>query len=271
MSSVVATEAVPRIRVTQARVIRSEWTKLRSLRSTRWSLLVATVLTIGFPILAAAVISAHWGHRSASDRAHFNPLDVSLIGSQIAQLAIGVLGVLVITGEYSTGMIRASFTAVPKRLPVLWAKTFVFALVTFVLMLPAVLIAFFISQSILSRHHAQTSFSDPHVARAVIGAALYLTVIAVLSLALGTILRNTAGGIATFAAILFVIPPLMDVLPQSWNDAASRYLPSNAGRAILSVTKDSGSLGPWTGFGLLCAYAAAALALAAVLLVRRDT
>jgi ABC-type transport system involved in multi-copper enzyme maturation permease subunit len=271
VSSVVATGAAPGIRVTQPRVIRSEWTKLRSLRSTRWSLLIATVLTIGFPILAAAVISAHWGHRSASDRAHFNPLDVSLIGSQIAQLAIGVLGVLVITGEYSTGMIRASFTAVPKRLPVLWAKTFVFALVTFVLMLPAVLIAFFISQSILSRHHAQTSFSDPHVARAVIGAALYLTVIAVFSLALGTILRNTAGGIATFAAILFVIPPLMNVLPQSWNDAASRYLPSNAGRAILSVTRDSGSLAPWTGFGLFCAYAAGALVLAAVLLVRRDT
>ena len=271
MSTVVATGAAPGIRVTQPRVIRSEWTKLRSLRSTRWSLLIATVLTIGFPILGAAVISAHWGHRSASDRAHFNPIDVSLIGSQIAQLAIGVLGVLVITGEYSTGMIRASFTAVPKRLPVLWAKTLVFALVTLVLMLPAVLIGFFISQSILSRHHAQTSFSDPHVARAVIGAALYLTVIAVFSLALGTILRNTAGGIATFAAILFVIPPLMNVLPQSWNDAASRYLPSNAGRAILSVTKDSGSLAPWTGFGLFCAYAAAALVLAAVLLVRRDT
>ena len=271
MSSVAVTGAAPGVRVTQPRVIRSEWTKLRSLRSTRWSLLIATVLTIGFPILAAAVISAHWGHRSPSDRAHFNPLDVSLIGSQIAQLAIGVLGVLVITGEYSTGMIRASFTAVPKRLPVLWAKTFVFALVTFVLMLPAVLIAFFISQSILSRHHAQTSFSDPHVARAVIGAALYLTVIAVFSLALGTILRNTAGGIATFAAILFVIPPLMNVLPQSWNDAASRYLPSNAGRAILSVTRDSGSLAPWTGFGLFCAYAAGALVLAAVLLVRRDT
>jgi ABC-type transport system involved in multi-copper enzyme maturation permease subunit len=227
-------------------------------------------LTIGFPILASAVISSHWGQRSPADRAHFHPLDPALIGSQIAQLAIGVLGVLVISGEYSTGMIRASFTAVPKRLPVLWAKALVFALVTFALMLPAVLIAFFASQSILSRHHVQTSFSDPHVARAVIGAALYLTVIAIFSLSLGTILRNTAGGIAAFAAILFVIPPLMNVLPTSWNDAASRYLPSNAGRAILNVTHDSSSLAPWTGFGVFCAYAAGALALAAVLLVRRD-
>jgi ABC-type transport system involved in multi-copper enzyme maturation permease subunit len=267
--------AIPRLefrgRVTLARVIHSEWTKLRSVRSTRWSLLVATVLTIGFPILASAVISSHWDHRSPGERANFNALNPALIGSQIAQLAIGVLGVLVISGEYSTGMIRASFTAVPKRLPVLWAKVFVFALVTFVPMLPAVLIAFFASQSILSRHHVQTTFSSPHVARAVIGAALYLTVVAVFSLSLGTILRNTAGGIATFAAILFVIPPLMNVLPTSWNDAASRYLPSNAGRAILSVTKDPSNLAPWTGFGVFCAYAAGALAIAAVLLVRRDT
>ena len=123
-------------------------------------------------------------------------------------------------------------------------------------MLPAVLIAFFASQSILSRHHANIAFSDPHVARAVIGAALYLTVIALFSLGLGAIIRNTAGGIAAFAAVLFVIPPLMNVLPASWNDAASRYLPSNAGRAILSITHDSGSLSPWVGFAVFCGYAA---------------
>ena len=153
-------------------------------------------------------------------------------------------------------MIRASFTAVPKRLPVLWGKAIVFASITFALMLPAVLVAFFASQSILSRHHANVSFSDPHVARAVIGAALYLTVIALFSLGLGAIIRNTAGGIAAFAAILFVIPPLMNVLPQSWNDAASRYLPSNAGRAIIALTPDSNSLSPWVGFAVLCGYAA---------------
>lgn len=258
-------------RVTQARVILSEWTKLRSVRSTRWSLLVATVLTIGFPILASTVIATHWGSRSPAERANFNPLDPALIGSQIAQLAIAVLGVLVITGEYSTGMIRASFTAVPKRLPVLWAKAIVFAVVTFALMLPSVLIAFFASQSILSRHHANLAWSQPGVARAVIGAALYLTVVAVLTLGVGAIIRNTAGGIAAFAAVFFVLPPLMNVLPTSWNDAITPYLPSNAGRAILSITHDRHSLAPWTGFGLFCAYAAATLAVAAVLLVRRDT
>lgn len=271
MSSIAIPSSAFRGKVTQARVILSEWTKLRSVRSTRWSLLVATVLTIGFPILASAVISAHWGSRSPGERATFNPLDPALIGSQIAQLAIGILGVLVISAEYSTGMIRATFTAVPKRLPVLWAKAIVFAFVTFVLMLPSVVIAFFASQSILSRHHASYSWSHPGVARAVIGAALYLTVIAVMTLGIGTILRNTAGGIAAFAAIFFVIPPLMNVLPQSWNDAITPYLPSDAGRSIISITHDAHALAPWTGFALFCGYAALALAVAAVLLVRRDT
>ena len=271
MSTLAVPASALRGRVTQLRVVHSEWTKLRSVRSTRWSLLVATVLTIGFPILASTVISSHWGSRSPHERATFNGLDPALIGSQIAQLAIGILGVLVITAEYSTGMIRATFTAVPKRLPVLWAKASVFAVVTFALMLPSVLVAFFASQSILSRHHANIAWSHPGVARAVIGAALYLTVIAVMTLGIGTIVRNTAGGIATFAAIFFVLPPLMDVLPTSWNNAISPYLPGNAGRAILSITHDANSLSPWAGLALFCGYALAALGVAAVLLVRRDT
>jgi ABC-2 type transport system permease protein len=256
-------------RVTQARVTRSEWTKFWTVRSTVWSLLIATVLTVGFPILASTVISSHWSHRSPAENAHFNPLDPALVGSLIAQLVIGVLGVLVITGEYSTGMIRASLAAVPKRLPVLWGKALVFAAVTFVLMLPAVVIAFFASQSILSAHRAY-SWSHPGVERAVIGAALYLTVVALLSLALGAILRNTAGGIAAFAAIFFVLPPLMNVLPTSWNNAISPYLPSNAGGAIMQLHRDSTTLAPWTGFAVFMAYALVGLAVAAVLLVRRD-
>jgi len=271
MTAVTVPKLEGRSRVTQARVVRSEWTKLWTVRSTRWSLLVATLLTIGFPILASTVISTHWGSRSPADRANFNPLDPALIGSQIAQLAIGVLGVLVITAEYSTGMIRASFTAVPKRLPVLWAKASVFAAVTLALMLPSVLIAFFSSQAILSRHDANIAWSHSGVPRAVIGAALYLTVVAVLTLAIGTIVRNTAGGIAAFAAIFFVLPPLMNVLPTSWNNAISQYLPSNAGRAIISITHDAHTLRPWAGFALFVGYAAAALVVAAVLLVTRDT
>ena len=270
--------SVPRLadrgKVTQARVALSEWTKLHTLRSTRWSLLVATVLTIGLPLVFAAVLSARWGHLSPQERAghRHSPLNVALAGVNVSQLAIAVLGVLVITGEYSTGMIRASFIAVPRRLPVLWAKTAVYAIVAFALMLPSVLIAFFASQAILAQHQIeQISFSHPGVARALIGGAVYLMLVGVFALALGAIVRNTAGGIATFAAIFFVIPPLLNVLPSSWNDAASPYLPDSAARSIFQLTHDTHSLAPAPGFTLFCCYTAFAITIAAVLLVRRDT
>jgi hypothetical protein len=169
-------------------------------------------------------------------------------------------------------MIRASFTAVPKRLPVLWAKAGVFALVTFALMLPTVLIAFFASQAILSKHNIlQISFSHPGVTRSVVGGAVYLMLLGIFALSVGAIVRNTAGGIATFAALFFVIPPLMNVLPASWNHAISPYLPDAAGRSIFSLNTGSDSLHPWPGFALFVGYTVLALAIAAVLLVRRDT
>ena len=271
-----AVSTVPRLgahgRLTQMRVARSEWTKLYSLRSTRWSLLVATVLTIGFPLLFAAVTSSRWGHMGPRERADRHPLDIALAGVNVSQLAIAVLAVLVVTGEYSTGMIRASFTAVPKRLPVLWAKLGVFSLVSFALMLPSVVIAFFASQAILSRHHIlQISFSHPGVARSVIGGAVYLILVGILALGIGAIVRNTAGAIATFAGIFFVIPPLMNILPSNWNHAISKYLPSEAGRQLFSLTHDANSFSPGAGALLFVGYCALALAIAAVLLVRRDT
>jgi ABC-2 type transport system permease protein len=275
MSSAADSLAIPRLtthgRVTQLRVVRSEWTKLITLRSTLWSLFAAVVLTIGLPLLFAAVTSSHWGSMSPHERADRHPLDIALAGVNLSQLAIGVLGVLVITGEYSTGMIRASLTAVPKRLPVLWAKTAVYALVSFALMVPSVLIAFFASQAILSKHDIlQISFGHGGVARAVIGGAVYLALLAVLTVALGTIVRNTAGGIAVFAAIFFVIPPLLNILPTSWNNAISPYLPDAAGRAIFSLTHGAHDLAPGPGLALFAGYCALALALAAVVLVRRD-
>jgi hypothetical protein len=153
---------------------------------------------------------------------------------------------------------------------VLWAKAGVFGAVTFALMLPSVLIAFFASQSILSRHDASYSWHHAGVARAVIGAVLYLVVVAVLTVGIGAVVRSTAGGIATFAAIFFVLPPIMNVLPSSWNSAISPYLPSEAGRAVIQLTHDSGTLAPWTGFGLFALYAAIALAAGAVVLKVRD-
>ena len=272
-TATVATPASPaavRGRVTQARVFVSEWTKLRSVRSTRWSLLAAVVLTVGIAVLATAVVRNHWPSMSAGDRADFQPLELNLAGIQIAQLAIGVLGVLVITAEYSTGMIRASMAAVPKRLPVLWGKAGVFGLTTLVLMIPSALIAFLAGQAILSGGGLpHLTLGDSGVARAVIGAGLYLTVVGLFGLGIGAIVRNTAGGIAAFAAIMFVLPPLMNVLPSSWNTAASPYLPLAAGQSIMAIS-GTDHLSPWSGFALFCGYTVAALAVAAVLLKRRD-
>ena len=272
MNRVATGSIAPRLKsagnVTQVRVARSEWTKLRSLRSTRWSLLIASVLTIGLPILFATIIvtRAHplQGH-------HHTPLEIAQAGVNISQLAIAVLGVLLITGEYATGMIRATFTAVPKRLPVLWAKVAVYAVASFLLMLPCELIAFFASQAILARKDVlQISFSHPGVARAVVSGAIYLTLVGMLALAIGAIVRTTAGGIATFAAVFFVILPLLNVLPTNWNNAISPYLPESAGRSTFSLTTDPHTLGPGPGLALFCGYTALAIALAALLLTRRD-
>jgi ABC-2 type transport system permease protein len=262
-------------RVTQMRVALSEWTKLRTLRSTRYALLAGALMTIAFAIIPAFVNANRWSTMSLADKAGFHPLETSLIGVTVAQLAIGVLGVLVISGEYSTGMIRSTFAAVPKRLPVLWGKAGVFGLVTLVLALPSTLIAFFAAQAILkghsfNGHDIALSFSDPGVAGAVIGGALYLTLVGLFGLGLGAILRSTAGGISALAGILFVLPPLMNVLPSSWNNAISPYLPSNAGQAIMQSGHPDHSLAPWTGLGVFAAYTAVAIVIAAVQLRRRD-
>jgi len=199
-----ARAARPGGRVTQRRVVRSELTKLWSLRSTRWSLLLAVVTMAGLGVLIASVRIAHQGGQGG--RRPIDPLDTSLAGWHLAELAIGVLGVLIISGEYSSGMIRSTLTAVPKRLPVLWAKLGVFGAATFALMLPCAFVAFYATQAVLAPHHLQTTLAHSHVLRAIVGAALFLTVTGLLGGALGALLRNTAGGIATFAGIMFVLP-----------------------------------------------------------------
>jgi hypothetical protein len=265
-------EWVGRLKVTQWRVVVSEWTKLRSLRSTLWSLFVAVLFTIGLPCIFATVTAVRWSHMSLHERLDRHPLDIATAGVNLSQLAIGVLGVLIITGEYSTGMIRASFGAVPKRLPVLWAKIAVFAAVTFVLMLPSVILAFVGSQAILRNHHIlEISFSHAGVARTVIGGAVFLTFVGIFTMGLGAITRNTAGGIAVFAGIFFVIPPLMNILPTSWNNAISEYLPSSAGRDVFALTHGPHDLSPGAGIALFAGYTALVIAIAAILLVRRDT
>jgi ABC-2 type transport system permease protein len=258
-------------RVTQRRVAQSEWTKLRSVRSTLWSLVITLVLIIGIGILVCVIFESRWPHLSPDDRARFHPLRVNLAGVNFAQLAIGVLGVLVITAEYSTGMIRATFSAVPKRLPVLWAKALVFAAVAFLISLPAVFIVFFAGQAILSGQHINIAISHPGVVRALFGAPLYLMVMGLFGLGLGAIIRSTAGGISALAGIVFVLPPIIGLFPASFSNSVDPYLPSNAGGAIWTINPDPNTLAPWAGFAVFCAYAAAAIAVGAILMVRRDT
>ncbi len=264
------TDEAARLRVTQARVIRSEWLKMRTLRSSWLTLSLAVASIAGVGIVIAWSTANDWNNMRPREKAHFNPLADPLAGFNLAQLAIGVLGVLLVAGEYSTGMIRASLGAVPKRLPVLWAKLGVFTTITLVTMLPTAVITFFISQRLLSSRHIQTTWSTPTVARTVIGIGLYLTVAAALGIALGAILRNVAGAIAALVGVLLVVPVVASALPQTWGDRINKWLPSNAGQALLSVSSDNTTLSPWRGFAVFCGYAVLALTAAAILLKRRD-
>ena len=224
--------------------------------------MVGFLLTIAFPVIFAFVTRSHWHSMSPGDRRGRHPLDIALAGVNVAQLAIAVLGVLLVSAEYSTGSIRSTFTAVPKRLPVLWAKILDYAVVSLVLTVPAVLVSFFASQAILHNiGRLQISFTQAGVARSVVGGAVYVMLVGIFALAIGAIVRNTAGGIATFAAIFFVLPPL---------NAITQYLPSEAGRQLFSLHHAAHSLTPLAGGLLFVAYCAAAVAIAAVLLVRRD-
>src|SRR5258707_5947170 len=190
----------------------------------------------GMGALSGAVTASQSHTFSAADRARFNPVTASLNGVIFAVVAFGVLGVLLMSGEYSTGMIRSSLTAVPRRLPVLWGKLAVFAGTIFAVSLVASVISFFLGQALLSSHHLNVALTAPDALRSVIGAALYVTVAGLIGVALGGLFRNTAAGIATFAGVFFVIPPLTGLLPASVSDHLSQYLPSNAGEGLWGGT-----------------------------------
>jgi hypothetical protein len=273
MSTYAATAEAPRRRVpvrpvNQLRAISSEWVKLSTLRSTWITLAAAFAGAILVGGLASWGIESHWSRLGPGEVARFSPISQSLTGVYLAQLAIAVLGVLVNTGEYATGMIRATLAAVPHRLPVLWAKLGVFAVMTFVVTTVAAFIAFFLGQALLHSHG--TTLAAPHAVRAVVGVGLYLTVVGILALGIGFMVRSTAGGIATVLGILLVLPAIGHVLPSSWQTSFLPYLPSNAGGVLFTLHPDPGSLGPWAGFGVMCAWAAASVAGAAYLLRRRD-
>ena len=252
-------------------VLSSEWTKLTSVRSTVWTLAITVVAGVGIGALVTSAQAARFSSRSPVAQLTFDPTRSSLAGMLFAQLAIGVLGVLVMSAEYSTGTIRATFSAVPRRPMVLVAKVLTFAIVAFVVGEVTSFVAFILGQHILSGRTPTASLSDPTVVRAVVSAGLYLTALGLLALGLATIVRHTAAAISTFVGLLFILPILADVLPSSFANDIDRFVPADIGTRMMTVNYHGADpFGPWLSFALLGAYVAIVMIVGGVLLVRRD-
>ncbi|TNY36130.1 ABC transporter permease [Thermomonospora catenispora] len=251
----------------------SEWTKIRSVRSTLWSLVLLFALTQLFTVLFIQMGVANWDKAEPAQRAAIT-LDPTgtILGSGIllSQLAICVLGVLVVTAEYSTGMIRASLLAVPTRVPMLAAKGAVFASLVLVVGELTALCSFLIGAPII-RQKVPVGLGDPGVLRAVLGCGLYLAVLSLFALAVGAIVRHTAAGITVVIGLVLVIAPMANLLPGDAGRYVRGSLPTEAGRLITQQHPAEGDvLGPWQGLGVMALWTAVLLVVAAVLLRRRD-
>ncbi|MCW2784674.1 MAG: transporter permease [Marmoricola sp.] len=263
-----AAAAAPRIAqpVNFVRTVTSEWIKFRTLRSS-WLVLLAAVVGV-------IVIGQLIGYNTGKSFSHLAPEDAApsgvMQGYFLGQLLIGVLGVLFVTGEYATGMIRSTATAVPRRLPVLAAKALVYGLVAVVTMVPTCIVTFLGAMAFRSHYGHGSSLGDPGNLRVVIGTGVYLALIGLLGGAIGWIVRNTAGGISTLVGLILVLPVLFEVVPGTWAKSVSKFFPSNAGSSFVSTVHAADTLTPWTGLVVLVAWVVAAIALAAVLLKRRD-
>jgi ABC-2 type transport system permease protein len=255
-------------RVSFTGALRSEFTKIRSVRSTYWTLLAMFIVVVGFGALAS------YGNRSGPHGPDFDPTRLSLAGLYIGMLIIGVLGVLVISSEYSTGMIRTTLTTDPHRGLMIAAKATVFAGVALAASLVTSFTAFFLGQSLMPAG-VGASIGDSSVLRAVIGGALFLTACGMLAFGLGLLLRHSAAGIAAAVGLLFVLTILVNFLPQGWQNHVDKWAPAMAGGQIWMAVSQGRNVtppmfGPWAGFAVLCGYAAIAVAAGVILFRKRD-
>jgi ABC-2 type transport system permease protein len=251
-----------------ADALRSEFTKIRSTRSTYWTLLALVVVTVGIGAIASAGAASHPLHGPGFDAAR-----QSLAGLYLGQLVIAVLGALTITSEYSTGMIRTSLAVQPRRGTLFAAKATVFAAISLVTGLVASFASFFIGQAIMSGHGISVTLGDPNVLRAVIGGALFLTACGMLAFGLGAILRHTAGAITAAIGLLFVLTVLVNFLPTSWQNHVDKWMPAMAGAQIWTTKAQPPPpqlFSPWAGFAVLAAYAVIALVAGLALFRTRD-
>jgi ABC-type transport system involved in multi-copper enzyme maturation permease subunit len=258
-------------KVTFPRVLRSEWHKFWTLRSSWITLLLALVLLGLFGAIASftydpAVVDT-FGPPGAGA---FDAVSLALTGLTFASLVVGVLGVLSTAGEYSTGMIRSTLAAVPTRLPVLWAKALVIGFTVFAVTTVGAFAAFLIGGMGLDGQSIALSLNDDGVIRSLFGAGLYLGVASVFGVALGALLRSTAGGIASLVGILLILPGLASLLPDSWNETIDPYFPSTAGSAVYALTESADSLSAGTGIAVFAGWVAVTLIAAAFRLKRTD-
>lgn len=259
-------------------VLRSEWIKLRSLRSTTWSYLIVIAISLGMAlIMSLSMVSDMNGGADASGMPADGQVSLivqsSVFGVFFGQLVAGVLGVLIISGEYTTGMIRSTLTAVPKRLPALAAKAIVLFVTTFLVGLVANLGAFLVASVVFSGVDVSASLLDPAVFLPILGGALYLALVSVFALGVGTMLRSSAGGIAAVLGVMLLLPTVLQMIPAEWAHDLIPYLISSAGLGIFTSTtaEPAGdALGAWLSLLIVLAWMGASIAGAAVLLKRRD-
>jgi ABC-type transport system involved in multi-copper enzyme maturation permease subunit len=235
-------------RTSLAHTVRSEWTKIWSVRSTFWTLLTLIISTVGISILASWGTSTHLSQMNATDRANLDVTYQSMGGLSLGQLAIAVLGVLIITSEYSTGGIKTTLTAVPNRIRVLLAKGIVFAIIATIVGVITTFGAFYASMPFWAHQHLAVDVGDPGVLRAIIGGGLYVLASGMFGFALGAVIRHTAGAITAAVALLLIAPPLTNLLPGSWGDTVTKYFTSNAGSRVAAVVNVPDQATPWVGY-----------------------
>ena len=253
-----------------ADALRSEWTKARTVPSTWWALVAAVVLGVGLGALISALAAHQYAKGLASARVSWDPTSVSAAGLSIAQLAIGVLGVLIVTSEYSSGAIRGGLTAVPRRGRFLAAKAVVVAGLTFVAVEVTAFTAFFIGQALISGHAPTASLGETDVLRALVGCGLEGALIGLFGLALGGLVRNAAGAITVLVAVLWVLPGVAAALPASIQHPVEKFWPTQAGGQVTDVIRQANTLPAWAGFGVMFLFVAIALSAAFFTLNRRD-
>jgi ABC-2 type transport system permease protein len=252
-------------------VLSAEWTKLRSIRSTRWTTVSTVVLTLGIGALVTSLKAGSWHHLSPADRADFDPTNFSLFGLAFGVLAIGVLGILAICSEYAHGTMATTLSSVPRRWTLLRGKTAVVGLAALVVGEAVTLSTFLIGQLMLSRGAPHASLGDPGVLRAIALSGATLALLAIFAHGLGYLIRNVAGAIAVYVGVLLVLPTVISAFPTSAQNALLQFTPMDILSSSVSTTlRDPHSLSPWAGFAVLVAYAAVAVTLGGLRLARRD-